>query len=90
MTDDADEADEVVVARFRHRHEAEMAAGFLRDAGIPYRLQIDDAGGVDFGTTFSRPPVLWVLAPDAEEAREIIGVDETGAHTVDDPEEETG
>jgi len=88
MRRDSDEPDEVVVARFRHRHEAELAAGFLRDAGIPYRLQIDDAGGVDFGTTFSRPPVLWVRADDADEARELIGVDETGAHAVDEPEEE--
>jgi len=70
------EADrEVVVARFRYRHEAELAAGFLRDADIPFRLQIDDAGGVDFGTTFSRPPVLWVRAADFDEARELLSLD---------------
>ncbi len=62
MTSTRDDAEgEVVLARFRYRHEAELAAGFLLDGGIPFRLQIDDAGGVDFGTTFSRPPVLWVL-----------------------------
>lgn len=66
---------EVVVARFRYRHEAELAAGFLRDGGIPYRLQSDDAGGVDFGTTFSRPPVLWVRAADLDDARELLGLE---------------
>lgn len=66
---------EVVVARFRYRHEAELAAGFLRDGGIPYRLQIDDAGGVDFGTTFSRPPLLWVRAADLDDARELLGLE---------------
>jgi hypothetical protein len=71
----SDQDREVVVARFRYRHEAELAAGFLRDGGIPYRLQIDDAGGVDFGTTFSRPPVLWVRAADLDEARELLGLD---------------
>ncbi|MBM4183510.1 MAG: DUF2007 domain-containing protein [Gemmatimonadetes bacterium] len=72
---------EVVLARFRYRHEAELAAGFLLDAGIPYRLQIDDAGGVDFGTTFSRPPVLWVLAADEAEARELLELDAGDATT---------
>lgn len=70
---------EVVLARFRHRHEAELAAGFLLDAGIPYRLQIDDAGGVDFGTTFTRPPVLWVREADEAEARELLELDEDEA-----------
>ena len=66
----------VRVAEFLYRHEAEFAAGFLRDAGIPFRLQIDDAGGADAGVTIARPAVLWVRAEDAEEAREILGVDE--------------
>jgi hypothetical protein len=74
---DVDDSDrEVALATFRYRHEAELAAGFLRDAGIPYRLQIDDAGGIDFGTTFSRPPVLWVRAADEVEARELLGLDD--------------
>jgi hypothetical protein len=37
--------EQVAVAEFTYRHEAEFAAGFLTDAGIPHRLQIDDAGG---------------------------------------------
>ena len=81
------EADrEVIVARFRYRYEAELAAGFLHDGGIPYRLQIDDAGGVDFGTTFSRPPVLWVRGADLEEARELLGLE--GDVESEAPEEE--
>ena len=33
---------EVPLARYAFRHEAEFAAGFLTDAGIPHRLQIDE------------------------------------------------
>jgi len=62
----------VPVAEYRYRHEAEFAAGFLSDAGIPYRLQIDDAGGADLGLSLLRPAVLWVREADAEEARELI------------------
>ena len=73
MTDRTDpELEEVAVGQFRYRHEAEFAAGFLRDAGIPYRLQIDDAGGADLGLLNQRPAVLWVRAMDAEAAREIL------------------
>ena len=82
MTGDVNEPErEVVLARFRYRHEAELAAGFLLDAGIPYRLQIDDAGGVDFGTTFSRPPVLWVRAADEADARELLELDQNDEET---------
>jgi hypothetical protein len=89
MTDAGGEADpEVVVARFRYRHETELAAGFLSDGGIPYRLQIDDAGGVDFGTTFVRPPVLWVRAADLDDARELLGLgeDDASSENIDDGE----
>ena len=67
----------VPVAEFLYRHEAEFAAGFLRDAGIPFRLQIDDAGGADAGVTIARPAVLWVRAEDADRARELLAVDDT-------------
>jgi len=72
--------EQVAVAEFTYRHEAEFAAGFLADAGIPYRLQVDDAGG-DLGLTLGRPAIVWVLAVDAERAREILdpeGGEETG------------
>jgi hypothetical protein len=63
----------VAVAEFRYRHEAELAAGFLEDAGIPFRLQTDDAGGADLGLSMLRPSILWVRAVDAEVARELVG-----------------
>jgi hypothetical protein len=66
--------DEVSVAEFRYRHEAELAAGFLDDAGIPYRLQIDDAGG-DLGLTLGRPAIIWVRTADAERARDALDTD---------------
>lgn len=66
----------VPVAEFRYRHEAEFAAGFLRDAGIPFRLQIDDGGGADLGLLVLRPAVLWVRAMDVDAAREVLGVEE--------------
>jgi hypothetical protein len=63
--------EQVAVAEFTYRHEAEFAAGFLTDAGIPHRLQIDDAGG-DLGLTLGRPAIIWVLAVDAGRAREVL------------------
>ena len=62
----------VPVAEFRYRHEAELAAGFLADAGIPFRLQADDAGGADLGLSLLRPSILWVRAVDQELARDLI------------------
>ena len=69
--------EQVAVAQFTYRHEAEFAAGFLADAGIPYRLQIDDAGG-DLGLTLGRPAIVWVLAADAERAREVLDTSQGG------------
>lgn len=60
---------EVVVGRYAYRHEAEFAAGFLRDAGIPHRLQIDDPS---LGIMLSTSAVLWVLAMDERRAREAL------------------
>ncbi|MCH2460123.1 MAG: DUF2007 domain-containing protein, partial [Gemmatimonadetes bacterium] len=67
---------EVPIGEVRFRHEAEFAAGFLSDAGIPYRLQVDDAGGVEFGLSGTRPAVLWVSDMNADQARELIHLDE--------------
>lgn len=66
----------VPIAEFHYRHEAELAAGFLSDAGIPYRLQSDDAGGADLGLSMLRPSVLWVRAVDVDAARELIALEE--------------
>lgn len=65
----------VPIAAYHYRHEAEFAAGFLRGAGIPFRLQIDDAGGADAGVTMGRPAVLWVRADDEEDARALLELD---------------
>jgi hypothetical protein len=62
---------EVVVAEYGYRHEAEFAAGFLEDAEIPYRLQLDDPG---MGMLIFAPARLWVRGMDASRAREILNV----------------
>ncbi len=68
----------VTIVEFGYRHEAELARGFLDDAGIPSQLLADDASGVGAGWTFSNAAALQVLADDAEKAREVLrsaGVD---------------
>lgn len=88
--DAGDQRPHVPIAEYHYRHEAEFAAGFLRGAGIPFRLQIDDAGGADAGVTIGRPAVLWVRADDEEEARSILALDDSSAEVArrepdDDP-----
>ena len=58
----------VVVAQFGHRHEAEMALGYLKDAGIDAVRLVDDAG---YGFSFS-PARIMVLAEQADEAQSIL------------------
>jgi hypothetical protein len=70
-----EESPAVRIAEYLYRHEAEFAAGFLRDAGIPYLLQIDDAGGADAGVTIGRPATLWVRAEDEEDARALLALE---------------
>lgn len=60
---------EVPVATYPYRHEAEFAAGFLEDAGIPYRLQIDDPA---LGISISTSAKIWVAAIDERRAREVL------------------
>lgn len=64
--------DTVVLARFHYRHEAELAHGYLQDAGIPAGLFIDDAGGMEVGLAFANPARLVVHRDRAVEAREIL------------------
>ena len=73
MTRQDKKLEQVAVGQYGYRHEAEFAAGFLDDAGIPYRLQIDDGGG-DLGLTLGRAAVIWVRAVDVERAREVLDV----------------
>lgn len=64
--------DTVILARFHYRHEAELAHGYLQDAGIPAGLFIDDAGGMEVGLAFANPARLVVHRDRAVEAREIL------------------
>jgi len=65
---------DVLIAEYVYRHEAEFGAGFLADAGIPFRVQADDAGGAYGGMTFTCAVRIWVRSQDAEKAREILQV----------------
>ena len=65
---------DVLIAEYVYRHEAEFGAGFLADAGIPFRVQADDAGGAYGGMTFTSAARIWVRSQDAEQAREILQV----------------
>ena len=62
---------EVEVARYHFRHEAEFAAGFLDDADIPHRLQVDDAA---MGFTIGSPAIIWVREMDLRRARETLEI----------------
>ena len=73
-----------VVARFHYRHEAELAYGYLEEAGVPTALFIDDAGGMDVGLAFVNPARLVVRAEDEQRAREVL----TDAGMLRDVEEE--
>ncbi len=62
-----------VVATFGQRYEAEMAHGYLRDAGIPAAVAIDDAGGAYAGLTFSPNPARVMVRPeDLRRARRVL------------------
>lgn len=70
-----------IVARFHYRHEAELAHGYLENAGVDVALLIDDAGGMDVGLAFVNPARLVVRAEDEGRAREVlidVGILEAG------------
>lgn len=70
MSDRVDrKLEEIAVGHYAYRHEAEFAAGFLEDARIPYRLQIDDPG---LGMPLSSSATIWVLGVDERRAREVL------------------
>ena len=62
----------VEVARFRYRHEAELAAGYLRDAEIEVGVFMDDAGGAHGGMAFAAEGRLLVGASERDRAVEIL------------------
>ena len=61
-----------IVARFHYRHEAELAHGYLEDAGVPSALFIDDAGGMDVGLAFVNPARVVVRVEDEQRARAVL------------------
>jgi hypothetical protein len=72
MTDRVDrKLQDVAVAQYLYRHEAEFAAGFLDDADIPYRLQIDDPS---LGISIGSPAIVWVRGVDVQRAREVLEI----------------
>ena len=66
------ERDSVEVASFHRRYEAEIAQGYLHDAGIECVIIADDAGGADLGLPLTRPARLFVLAEDEERAWRVL------------------
>ena len=65
---------DVVIAEYMYRHEAEFSSGFLADAGIPFRVEADDAGGAYGGMTFTSAARIWVRSEDAEKASDILAL----------------
>jgi len=61
--------DSVEIARYRFRHEAEMAAGRLVDAGIPAVVAGDDIGGMYPGIMSIG---VRVARENEERARELL------------------
>jgi len=65
----------VIVATFNRRHEADMARGYLEDAGVRAVSTADDGGGA-FGVplTFSQGSfaTVRVLREDAHAARRLL------------------
>lgn len=62
-----------VAADFRHRHEAEMARGYLEAAGIPCAVHADDAGGAYAGLALGTGGArVLVRRADMRDARRVL------------------
>jgi SAM-dependent methyltransferase len=68
----ADPGAPVEVAAFRHLHEAELARGYLDDAGIGAAAVGDSAGEIQYGKKFSPGARLLVRAGDLQSARRVL------------------
>jgi len=68
-----EEHDTAEVARFNRRYEAEMAQGYLNDAGIESMITADDAGGADLGLSLTRTARLLVRTEDEARALDVLG-----------------
>jgi len=64
--------DTTIIAEFAHRYEAELARGYLQDAGIESIVTMDDASALDTGMTFPRAARLVVLSEEAGRALEVL------------------
>lgn len=60
------------VGDFANRHLAELAQGFLDDAGIESRIEVDDAGG-NLGMTLDYEAFIVVRSEDVARARDVLG-----------------
>ncbi len=68
--------DQVKVATFFYRHEAELARSVLSANGIQSIIKADDTGGPVPGLEYVRGVHLYVHIGDAALARQILEVDE--------------
>jgi hypothetical protein len=62
----------IQIASYSSHHEAELAAGFIRDAGISALTRSDDASGWEPGLTFVNSVRLLVPPDEADRARSIL------------------
>lgn len=60
------------VASFRYLHEAELARGFLEDAGVPAAAVGDPAGQIQYGKGFSSRARVLVRDSDVARARTVL------------------
>lgn len=62
-----------MAAGFQHRHEAELAAGYLEDAGIRAMVDVEDAGGAYAGLSMRPNPArVLVRSEELREARRLL------------------
>lgn len=62
-----------VAASYRHRHEAELAAGYLEDAGVRTAVHADDAGGAYAGLLLAANPArVLVREEELRRARRLL------------------
>ena len=64
---------EVPIVRYGYRHEAEFASGFLDEAGIPYRLEVEDA---TLGIASSTSATIWVREMDVRKAQDLLELED--------------
>jgi len=63
---------EAEAASFRYLHEAELARGFLEDAGIPAAAVGDPAGQIQYGKGFSSQARVLVQEAHLPRARQVL------------------